>query len=132
DPVSHSHHRSIWIGHHDVSGVSFWEENAEAGRIEVRKAAVAAASGVQVSAALDCAWVEKGGKILLEEKRTLLFADLPGGELALDLDLQLSPPAGSGPVVLGDTPFGLLGIRVARTMRVAEKLGGSILNSGEA
>ncbi len=132
DPLSHSHHKSIWIGHHDVSGANFWEESAEAGRIEVRKTAVSAASGVQVGATFECAWVEKGGRTLLEEKRTLIFVDLPGEELALEIEVELAPPVGGGPVVLGDTPFGLLGIRVARTMRVAEKLGGLILNSGEA
>ena len=132
DPIGHSHHQSIWIGHHDVSGVNFWEDSAEAGRIEVRKAAVAAASGIEVSTTLDCVWVNKAGKTVLEEKRALTFADLPEEELALEIDLELAPPAGGGPVVLGDTPFGLLGIRVARTMRVAEKLGGLILNSSEA
>ena len=32
DPVGHSHHRSIWIGHRDVGGHNFWEDSSRAGR----------------------------------------------------------------------------------------------------
>src|SRR4051794_21222913 len=28
DPESHSHHNSIWVSHHDVNGISFWEDRA--------------------------------------------------------------------------------------------------------
>ena len=29
DPESHSHHNSVWISHHDVDGVSFWDDRAK-------------------------------------------------------------------------------------------------------
>lgn len=132
DPVGHSHHRSIWIGHHDVSGVNFWEESPAAGTIDQREAAVLAAEGGEVRARLDCDWRTPDGKLLLSEKRTLAFIDLAGEELALEIECELHPGSKDRPVTLGDTPFGLLGIRVARTMRVAEGLGGLILNSEEA
>jgi hypothetical protein len=132
DPVGHSHHRSIWMGHHDVAGANFWEEAAGAGRIEQRAATVRAAEGESVSVLLDCVWRTADGKALLAEARGLTFHDLAGGELALEIDTVLQPPEeGAKPVVLGDTPFGLLGIRVARTLRVADGLGGAILNSNE-
>lgn len=73
----------------------------------------------------------------LAEARTLTFLDLAAGELALEIDNELRPAKAENtgekekPVVLGDTPFGLLGIRVARTLRVADGLGGLILNSNE-
>src|SRR5438477_1074820 len=31
DPVTHSHHNSVWISHHSVGGVDFWGDNG--GRI---------------------------------------------------------------------------------------------------
>ncbi len=36
DPVTHSHHNSVWVAHHDVNGDSFWDDRG-AGRIEHRK-----------------------------------------------------------------------------------------------
>lgn len=133
DPVGHSHHRSIWIAHHDVAGVSFWGDEPTGGRIEQTDATILVAEGSQVSVRLECQWRAPDGKVLLNEKRTLAFIDLPRGELALEIDTTLSPvpPENDGAITLGDTPFGLLGIRVPRTMRVAEGLGGLILNSQE-
>ena len=32
DPISHSHHNSVWISHNDVGGVSFWADTGK-GRI---------------------------------------------------------------------------------------------------
>jgi len=134
DPVGHSHHRSIWIAHHDVSGVNFWEEGPSSGRIEQVAATVLAAEGDQVAVRLECEWRTPAGKVLLNEKRTLAFIDLPRGELALEIDTTLLPvpQEKDGAITLADTPFGLLGIRVPRTVRVAEGLGGQIMNSQEA
>jgi hypothetical protein len=134
DPVGHSHHRSIWIGHHDVSGTSFWEESPAAGRIEQTSATLLVREGRSVQARLECEWRAPDGRVLLNEKRTLSFHDLSRGELALDIDTELRPvvPTKDGVITLGDTPFGLLGIRVAATMSVAEGLGGLIQNSQEA
>src|SRR5438105_3402240 len=34
DPVTHSHHNSVWISHNDVNGVSFWADTGKnTGRI---------------------------------------------------------------------------------------------------
>lgn len=132
DPVSHSHHRGIWLGHHDVAGVSFWEEAAGAGRIEQTRARVGTKEGEVVDVVLECTWRTARGEALLDEARSLRFLDLPLGQLALEIDTTLRASSADRPVLLGDTPFGVLGLRVARTMRVAEGLGGRILNSQEA
>ena len=132
DPVSHSHHKSIWIGHHDVGGHDFWSETPRAGRIAVRSVELPVTAGESVSVHLKCAWRPMGGEAVLEEERRLEFSEIAGGGLALDIDLRLRAAAEDRPVRLGDTPFGLLGIRVARTIRVHERLGGLIFNSNEA
>ena len=36
DPVSHSHHNSVWIAHQDVGGVAFWGDTGK-GRIVQQK-----------------------------------------------------------------------------------------------
>ena len=132
DPIGHSHHRSIWIGHRDVSGASFWEESSDAGRIEQVEANPGTREGPEVTVVCENVWKKSDGKALLLETRSLAFQDLPGENLGLEIAIELRPAEKDGKVVLGDTPFGLLGIRVARTMAAAERLGGSVLNSQEA
>ena len=132
DPVGHSHHKSIWIGHNDVDGVTFWGDSPRAGRIEVTGVEFAREPASSVSLLLRCSWRPPRAAPVLEEERRLTFAELAGGELALDIDTRLRPASKKSKVTLGDTPFGLLGIRVARTLRVAERLGGLIVNSNEA
>ncbi len=128
DPIGHSHHESIWIAHRDVGSVNFWEDSHRAGRIEVTDVEIAEPKGRRVEASIECRWKAPDGNLVLREERGLAFVDLPGDELALELTVSLQS-ATDADVTLGETPFGLLGIRVARTMRVAEKLGGWILNS---
>ncbi len=129
DPVGHSHHRGIFFAHHDVGGFDFWSEKRGVGRVVQRGVSDITAEGNAVSATLDLAWIGPAGQQLVREKRKLTFHDLRGGELALDVDMSFE--AVKDPVVFGKTNFGLLGIRVARTMRVHEGLGGLIQNSNE-
>jgi len=125
DPKGHRHHRSIWIGHHDVNGVSFWAEDGGA-RI-VSQGIEAYQSGAE-SAALTMVhpWLGPDGQPLMTEKRTLTVHRLPGGESYLDLVCTWTPAGTS--VMLGKTPFGFLGVRVADTMAVRGG-GGSVRNA---
>src|SRR5207249_11681503 len=80
---------------------------------------------------LQLSWRGGDGKEVLLERRRLSFHDLPGEELALEIDSELRP-AGKEKPVFGVSPFGLLGIRLAATLAPAEGLGGLISNSEEA
>lgn len=134
DLVSHSHHRSIWIGHNDVGGVDFWSENPRSGRIVQTGVELLASDrrdSSEVSFQLALSWRGPDDRELLRETRRITVTDLPGEELAADLEIELRTP-GEDAVTLGVTNFGLLGIRVSTTLRVEEHLGGLILNSQEA
>src|SRR5438105_94701 len=38
DPITHSHHNSVWVSHHDVGGVGFWNDaTTSEGRIVHQK-----------------------------------------------------------------------------------------------
>ena len=124
DPHGHRHHRSIWIGHRDVNGVSFWEEPG--GRIVQERIASVSDGPDAASLVVRLSWRDTGGKALLDERRTMTLRALPDGELLLDIALELKPV--EGPVTLGKTPFGFLGVRVAKTMSVHDG-GGMIRNS---
>lgn len=125
DAESHSHHNSIWISHHDVNGVSFWDDRGK-GRI-VHQRVERFDDGNDGAAVLTVnAWVTETNRILLHERRLTSVRPLPRGEWLLAIDLWLE--AATDEVVLGKTPFGLVGVRMAKTIGVRDG-GGTIRNS---
>lgn len=124
DPESHSHHNSIWISHNSVNGISFWEDQAK-GQI-VHRRIVRFDDGMDAAAVLaENAWTANN-QVLLIEKRLTRAQLLPDDEWLLTIDLDLRPAAGD--VTFGKTPFGLVGVRMAKTIGVNDG-GGQIRNS---
>ncbi len=128
DPETHSHHNSVWVAHNDVNGVSFWDDRAK-GRIAHQRVEKLEDEGCDVAAVVTVNhWVdESNGKVLLKERRRTEVRLLDRGEWMLLIELQLEP-GGNAPVMLGKTPFGLLGVRMAKTIGVHDG-GGTIRNS---
>ena len=126
DPITHRHHYSVWVAHHDVGGVDFWSDGPNAGK-QVHRNILALEDGPQSAAAMvGIDWVTPGGARVLTEERTYRVADLPDSERLIDIHLRLAPTEGT--ITFGPTSFGLLAVRVAKTMCVADG-GGQILNS---
>ena len=128
DPETHSHHNSVWVAHNDVNGVSFWDDRAK-GRIVHQRVEKLEDEGGDVAAVVTVNhWVdESSGKALLKERRRTEVRLLERGEWMLLIDLRLEP-GGAAPVTLGKTPFGLVGVRMAKTVGVHDG-GGTIRNS---
>lgn len=126
DPEGHRHHHSIWIGHRDVNGVNFWEENdPQNGQIfHVKFTGLEEAPGV-VRIVAENHWLSTRTGLLLEETRELLVP--PGTESLRLIDMRITLRGGDREVTLGQSPFGLLGCRVAPTMAVSA--GGHIRNA---
>jgi hypothetical protein len=126
DPVSHSHHNSIWISHEKVQGVNFWADQGKARivcqRVEQYEDGPQDAWLVSVNA-----WQDAEGKTLMSERRRVSVQWLGGGQYVILIDLQLEAPD-STPVTFGQSPFGLIGVRMAKTIGVHDG-GGRILNS---
>lgn len=125
DPETHSHHNSIWISHHDVNGVSFWEDRGR-GRIVHQRVERFDDHGDGAAMLTVNAWMAETNRLLLHERRLTSVQPLPQGEWLLVIDLELA--AASGEVTLGKTPFGLVGVRLAKTIGVRDG-GGTIRNS---
>lgn len=125
DPHGHRHHLSIWVAHQKVNGVNFWEEGHSVriahDRIEKLTDGDEAASIIARNR-----WLNGEGSALLDERRTITLHALGGDERCLDITLELTPS--NGAVTLGKTPFGFLGVRVAKTMSTNDG-GGTIRNS---
>jgi len=125
DPESHSHHNSVWIAHHDVDGVSFWDDRGD-GRI-VHRRIERYHDGADSASVLSLSeWTRRDGTVLLVERRRTAVQVLPDDEWWLVMDLWLEPK--SGAVTLGKTPFGMIGVRMAKTLGVHDG-GGVIRNS---
>jgi len=126
DPEGHGHHNSVWVSHHDVNGVDFWS-NGRGGRI-VHQRIERLADGPDAAAVVSHnVWLNtKENKVLLRERRRTAVHALPGDELLIVVDLELS--AEGADVTLGKTPFGFFAVRMAKTIGVHDGAG-TIRNS---
>ena len=133
DPLGHSHQTSVWISHKDVDGIDFWRDGGPiAGQIvhQTRREGLQYEDGPLAASLLTLNhWNDPQGKTLMIERRRAAVAPYGDGSWRLTIDLQLeAPPGGRGEVTLGKTPFGPIGVRMARSIGV-EDGGGRILNS---
>ena len=126
DPETHSHHNSIWISHRDVSGTNFWADHGH-GKIIHQRVLRFDDGPDRASVLVVNAWTADTGKVLLREWRQMSVELLPNDEWLLVLDLEFEAP-GPGKIILGKTPFGLIGVRMARSIGVNDG-GGRIRNS---
>jgi len=124
DPETHSHHNSVWFSHEFVAGVNFWGDRG--GKIEHLRLLRFEDSDGLTFVETENAWLDPEGKPVLHDRRRIGARALPNGEWLLLLDLQLE--ARTTDVTLGQTAFGLLGVRMAKTIGVADG-GGTIRNS---
>jgi len=125
DPQSHSHHNSVWISHTDVNGVDFWSD-AGKGKIRHKRIVKLEDGGERSSIVMENEWVTVEGRRLLDETRQVTVILLEGKEWLMVIDMELK--AVDKAVTLGKTPFGMVGVRMAKTIGVNDG-GGTIRNS---
>lgn len=128
DPVTHSHHNSVWISHHMVDGVSFWGDHGKnLGRIVPQRIEQYADGDESASLLAVNHWLaEQSGERLLVERRRIEVRPGISGEQLIIIDLQFD--ADKRPIVLDKTPFGLIGVRMRKSIGVNDG-GGQIRNS---
>jgi hypothetical protein len=125
DPESHSHHNSVWLSHHDVNGTNFWSDGGK-GKIRHKRIVKFEDADERAYLVAENEWINNDGKILLLETRRVTVFPLTDGEWLLTIDMELK--AKNGTVTLGKTPFGMIGVRMAKTIGVNDG-GGKIRNS---
>jgi len=125
DPESHSHHNSVWISHNDVDGVSFWNDGGK-GKIRHRRIVKFEDGGERSSVVAENDWIVDGTKVLLKEKRQVTVLLLDELEWLMVIDMEFK--AVERGVTLGKTPFGMIGVRMAKSIGVHDG-GGRIRNS---
>lgn len=126
DPNGHSHHNSVWVSHHDVNGIDFWADG-QAGQIRHARFEQFVDSDEQAAIQAVNVWTDsQTHQPLLDEMRTMRAIPLENEEWLLAIDLHFT--ARRPTVTFGDTPFGPLGVRMAKTIGVHDG-GGTIRNS---
>lgn len=125
DPEGHSHHNSVWMSHVDVGGVDFWSDK-RLGTVRHKRIVRYEDEGEKSYLVAENDWVDKDGKVLLNETRQVTVTLLEGKEWLLVIDSTFT--AKDTPITLGKTPFGFLGVRMAKTVGVNDG-GGRIRNS---
>jgi hypothetical protein len=124
DPVTHSHHNSLWLAHHEVNGVSFWEDRGPA---QIRCLRVEDfQDGDAASVTAVNSW-ETTNKVFMFERRRITVQNLASNEWLLILDIRFD--ANIKPVTLGKTPFGLAAVRMAKSLGVND--GGGLIRNSE-
>ena len=130
DPESHSHHNSVWISHHDVNGVGFWNDSSKGKILHKRIESFTDDAKTRTASIITLNhWLDEGtNRVLLHERRRTQIQLLDNNEYLVILDFQLSTP-NDKPVTLGKTPFGPLGVRMAKTIGTND--GGGVIRNSE-
>ena len=120
DPITHSHHNSVWISHSNVGGVDFWGDQGQGkGRIVHQRVLEYWDGDDSAGMRSINHWIADGADTpLLEETRQTEIVDADGGGWYLIIDLLFSPPEGGAAVTFQQTAFGLIGVRVAKPIGV--------------
>ena len=121
EATDHPHHKSMWFGHGDVNGISFWHGE---GKIVVEQASIEASKTGHPAIVLKSRLVGPDGKLVAAETMKLVFhAD----ENSRSIDWDVTLHATAGKIKLGDTKEGTAALRVHPKLRIDN--GAKALNS---
>lgn len=122
---NHDHHQSLWFAHANLGDVDFWSNN---GRGIIRQSSwLCYEDGADKAAmAVRLSWRE-GERERMRQDLVAILRPLPEKECLLELQCLLTPSGES--LTIGQSNFGLLAVRVAKSLSV--HFGGGKLSSSE-
>lgn len=111
----HDHHRSVWFAHHKLDGQDFW---SELGGTTIRQKQWYALEDGDEAARIACqlTWHDKEGQTLMLQDLIMEFRPLEKDELAVEIQSTFTPASGRDSVTLEKTNFGLLAVRVSKSV----------------
>lgn len=121
----HIHHRSVWFTHGKVNGTDFWLESEKEGGKIIHEKFEKVTDGETAQIVAVNRWEDPEGKVVCRDRRSLTFGQDEGRQY---IDYDVTVMAGAEPVTFGDTKEGTFGMRLAGTMKVDAKMGGTIVN----
>lgn len=132
DPLTHSHHNSVWVTHNLLNEIDFWGDYAKKqGRIVNVEVSREGYEDTDEFASMRMVnhWINEADKSvqLIEVRRTEIRPLEGAKSWFMLIDLEMSPPKGKT-ATFGATGFGLVAVRMAKSIGVHDG-GGRILNS---
>jgi Methane oxygenase PmoA len=113
---NHDHHRSIWFAHEKVAGVNFWSHGS-ATRIRQMQWLAYVGGDDEAVMAVRLGWFDgHDPKELMVQDLVAAVMPYAVGETLLELHSTFTPA--SETLELGQTNFGVLGVRVAESISV--------------
>ena len=111
----HDHHKSVWFAHHKVDGFDFWSDTSGT---HIRQEQWLAYQDGQDQAVMviRLGWYSPEGKRVMQTDLTAALLAMPHNEFQLELQLALMPPKKNAPVILEMTHFGIVAVRVAKSI----------------
>lgn len=125
--AGHDHHRSVWFAHNDVQGANFWSDKTNTRIVQSRwliyhDADDEAAMGVLLL------WRDDHNAVLMEQELVAVVRPHPAVAEETLLEFKSTFRPNGKELVLGQTNFGFLAVRVAK--HVSAHFGaGTITNS---
>jgi hypothetical protein len=111
---NHDHHRSIWFAHHKVLGIDFWSDNSEA-RIRQEQWLAYEDGDDNARMGVRLRWYDgHDPEALIEQELITSIAPASGDGVFVEIQTSLRSIAES--LELGQTNFGLLAVRVAKSI----------------
>lgn len=135
DPEGHSHHNSVWISHQFVGGANFWGDSGGA-RVVHKRILMLDDAEDRSAVEVENEWRNAEGAVVARELRRIAVCQDAHMNWRIEIDMQLAPPANPKgakdapePVLeLGESAFGFIGVRMAKSIGVTDG-GGTIRNS---
>lgn len=124
----HPHHTGIFFTYDKVNEDGFWNNTTSPPQIKHIETAKIEGEDGEGKLSTVMHWVGKSGKVLLKEKRDMVFRAAKDG-YAIDFTIQLT--AQDQKVVFGDTKEGMFAIRVAHWLREDKGSGEYISSNGD-
>ena len=124
---NHDHHRSIWFAHHKVLGIDFWSDNSDA---VIRQEQWLAYQDGETEArmAVELGWYDGHDPAPLL-KQILVTAIAPAEQNGVLVEIQTSLTSVAESLELEQTNFGLLAVRVAKS--ISAVFGDGLLTGGD-
>jgi hypothetical protein len=132
DPLTHSHHNSVWISHNSLNGLDFWGDHAKSqGQIKTIEVCREGYEDTDAFASMTMInhWINAADQSLqLIETRRTEIRPIQGSQSWFMIVDLLFTPTKDKTATFGATGFGLIAVRMAKSIGVLDG-GGRILNS---
>ncbi|MFC1757807.1 PmoA family protein [Planctomycetota bacterium] len=124
EAADHKHHKSMWFGHGDINGVSFWHEEGRIVHDRIEKIDNAPESP---SITMKSKLIGPDGKLIATETEKLTFRATKNARM---IDWDVTIHASEGELKFGDTKEGMMAIRTHPNLRLdGDVATGSAVNS---